>query len=195
MHTIAGWPDEPMALFRDWFARAGADNGAEPETMTVCTATPDGRPSARILLLRGLDHGFCFFTNYESRKGRELDANPNAALVFYWPQPYLQVRVEGTVERMSAEESDAYFDSRERAKQLSAVVSQQSRPIADWRELRAEADKLMQSDAPVSRPKHWGGFRLLPHHFEFWSGSRDRMHHRCAYTLMDGKWSRELLAP
>ena len=195
LNTKGDWPAEPLPLFGEWFERVKADGLPEPEAMALCTATADGRPSARMVLLRGLDHGFCFYTNYESRKGQELIANPYAAVIFYWRVPYLQVRVEGVVEKMSAEESDAYFNARERTKRLSATVSEQSRPINDWRELRVAADKLMKSDEPVDRPNHWGGFRILPERMEFWAGSQDRMHRRCVYQDGENGWTRELLAP
>lgn len=196
LNTATDWPDEPMALFDEWFQYVKNAGVPEAEAMALCSATADGKPSARMVLLRGHDErGFCFYTNYESRKGDELIGNPHAAAIFYWRDPYLQVRIEGEVERLTAEESDAYFNSRERSKRLSAVVSQQSRPIADWRELRAAADELADSDKPVSRPAHWGGFRIKPTHIEFWAGSQDRMHRRCVYSKTDDNWSRELLAP
>jgi pyridoxamine 5'-phosphate oxidase len=195
-NTAADWPTDPIALFREWFDNVKAnDDVCEPEVMTLCSSTADGRPSARIVFLRGLDHGFCFYTNYESRKGCELIANPRAALVFYWPEPYLQVRVEGSVEKLTTEESDAYFNSRERAKRLSALVSRQSRPIDSWSSLRAASDRLTESDSAATRPDHWGGLRILPERMEFWAGSRDRMHLRCEYTAAGDEWTRELLAP
>lgn len=197
LDTIADWPDDPMGLFRQWYERAEqTDSVAEPEVMALATATSDGRPSVRMLLLRGYDDsGFCFYTNYKSRKGDELARNPRASAVFYWRALYLQVRIEGSVEKLTAAESDAYFDSRDRVKRTSAAVSSQSRPISDWRELRDAADRLLESDAPVSRPEHWGGYRVRPDQIEFWAGSRDRMHRRCLYTFANDAWSRELLAP
>ncbi|MCL4110100.1 UNVERIFIED_CONTAM: hypothetical protein GTU68_024945 [Idotea baltica] len=145
--------------------------------MTLCCSTAAGRPSARMVLLRQLDHGFCFFTNYDSRKGAEL------------------VRVEGRVEKVSVEESDAYFSSRDRPKQMSTMTSQQSRPIESWNSLRESADSKLATDAPVKRPDNWGGFRILPERLEFWAGSQDRLHRRCEYQLEGEEWKRTLLAP
>jgi len=196
LNTAGDWPAEPMSVFSQWFEHVKAADVAEAEAMTLCSATADGKPSARLVLLRGHDErGFCFYTNYESRKGQELLANPYAAAVFYWPEQYLQIRIEGAVEKLTPQESDAYFNSRDRSKRLSATVSQQSRPITDWRELRAAADKLAKSDDPVPRPAYWGGYRIKPTHMEFWAGSRDRLHRRCVYSKTGEDWSREILAP
>ncbi|MCL4108531.1 UNVERIFIED_CONTAM: hypothetical protein GTU68_046812 [Idotea baltica] len=164
--------------------------------MALATSTRSGLPSVRIVLLRGVDErGFCFFTNYESRKGQELIENPVAAASFYWRDPYLQVRIEGTVEKQSVEESDAYFNSRPRENRASSFVSNQSHPIGDFRELRAAADRLLQSQDQAMRPEHWGGFRIVPVKMEFWVGSQDRMHRRCEYTKTDEGWKKILLAP
>lgn len=196
LNTATDWPTDPIGLFQEWFDFVKADESVpEPEAMTLCSATRDGRPSARLVLLRQLDHGFCFFTNYDSRKGGEFIDNPHAALVFYWRKPYLQVRVEGRVEKVTVEESDAYFHSRARAKQMSTLTSQQSRPIESWDALRAAADSKMDSDTPVKRPDNWGGFRVLPERFEFWAGSPDRLHRRCEYLQDGDEWKRTLLAP
>ena len=196
LNTAADWPDEPMAVFTEWFEHVKAQGVPEPEAMALCSTTADGKPSARMVLLRGLDdNGFRFYTNYESRKGRELIANPHAAVVFYWRDPYLQVRIEGEVEKVTPEESDDYFNSRERSKRVSAVVSQQSRPIDDFRDLTKAADELLESDQPIDRPSHWGGFRIKPTCIEFWAGTQTRMHRRCVYTRTDAGWARELQAP
>jgi pyridoxamine 5'-phosphate oxidase len=196
LNTAADWPDEPMALFSEWLEQVKAQDVPEPEAMALCTTTADGKPSARMVLLRGLDdNGFRFYTNYESRKGQELVANPHAAAVFYWRDPYLQVRIEGEVEKVTPEESDEYFNSRNRAKRVSAVVSQQSRPIEDFRDLLKASDALSESDEPIDRPSHWGGFRIKPTRIEFWAGTQTRMHRRCIYTRTDADWNRELQAP
>ena len=196
LNTTADWPDEPMALFNQWLDHERAEGVPEPEAMALCSTTADGKPSARMVLLRGLDeNGFSFYTNYESRKGQELIANPHAAAIFYWRDPYLQVRIEGEVEKLTPEESDAYFNSRERAKRVSASVSQQSRPIKDFREIEAAAGTLLSSEDEIARPSHWGGFRIKPTRIEFWAGTQTRMHRRCVYTQAGDNWERELLAP
>ena len=149
-----------------------------------------------MVLLRGFDErGFCFYTNYLSRKGVELTENPHAATVFYWREPYLQVRIEGSVQQLSAEESDAYFLARTRAKRLSAIVSNQSRPVDDWRSMEMAAKELADSADPALRPAHWGGYRLSAELMEFWAGRQDRMHRRCVYKRVDATWNREMQAP
>lgn len=191
--------DDPFVLFRRWFAASGADRDPDGPAMALATATPDGAPSVRMVLLRGFDHrGFVFFTNYESRKGRELALNPRAALLFYWAAQGRQVRIEGRVERVAPEESDAYFASRPRGSQLASWASRQSRPLADRAQLEqawAEADRRF-AGAPVPRPAHFGGFRLAPHAFEFWERGEHRLHRRrrCTRTA-GGDWRWELLYP
>ena len=195
-NTIPDWPADPLKLFADWFQHAQSTEVPEPEAMTLCSCTTDGYPSARMVLLRGFDdRGFCFYTNYNSRKGCELNDNPRVAAVFYWREPYLQVRIEGNVEKLTAAESDAYFMSRDRSKRLNAAVSSQSQPITDWRELRRSADELEKSDDPGNRPSHWGGYRIQPTRIEFWAGSQDRLHRRCNYIKSGEDWQQELLAP
>jgi len=198
-------PAEPLALCERWLAEAraaeltGAENLPAAETMTLATATPQGRPSARAVLLRGLDaRGFAFFTNYESRKGRELEANPWAALVFTWLPLRRQLRVAGRVVRLSEEESDAYFATRLRGAQLGAWASAQSRPLADRAELERSWQALDEryGGTVVPRPSHWGGYRVEPDEVEFWEGRDSRLHDRITYTRTpDGGWRRERLAP
>ena len=167
--------------------------------MTLATATPDGRPSARMVLLKGVDaRGFAFFTNYESRKGAELAANPRAALVFFWVQLERQVRVEGRVERLSAEESDAYFASRPEGSQLGAWASQQSAVLPDRGPLEARYEELraQYEGQEVPRPTFWGGFRVVPETVEFWQGRVNRLHDRLRYRRQDdGSWVIERLSP
>jgi pyridoxamine 5'-phosphate oxidase len=189
---------DPIRLFQRWFHEAGVGDPPEPNAMTLATATVDGRPSARVVLLRGCDdRGFAFFTNYQSRKGRELEANPQAALVFYWPDQERQVRVEGRVEKVSAEESDAYFASRPPGSRLGAWASPQSEVIAGRDALDARFLELQRQyrDAQVPRPAHWGGYRLVPEVLEFWQGRANRLHDRCRYTRVGQSWRLERLAP
>jgi pyridoxamine 5'-phosphate oxidase len=189
---------DPFRQFAAWFAGAAAAAVHEHEAMTLATATPDGAPSARMVLLRGHGpDGFVFFTNYESRKAGELDANPRAALVLHWAALGRQVRIEGTVARTAAAESDAYFASRHRDSQIGAWASAQSRPIASRAALEAEVAQIASRhpDGPVPRPPNWGGFRLTPTAFEFWQHADSRLHDRFRY-LPDGPgWRITRLAP
>jgi pyridoxamine 5'-phosphate oxidase len=169
------------------------------EAMTLATATVDGKPSARLVLLKQADeHGFVFYTNYNSMKARELDSNPQAALVFYWPQLERQVRVEGKVERVSAAESDAYFKTRPRESQIGALASPQSEVIASRDTLQQNFDELekLYEGREVERPEHWGGYRLYAERIEFWKGRPGRLHDRILYERQnDGTWSIARLAP
>jgi pyridoxamine 5'-phosphate oxidase len=189
---------DPIALVQRWFADAQAAGVEQHDAMTLATAIPDGRPSARAVLLKGIDQrGFAFFTNYESRKSRELDANPHAALVLLWIPLHRQVRASGPVERLSAEESDAYFATRPRGSQLGAWASQQSRPLPDRRELEARWAALDERYAGgvVPRPPHWGGYRVVPQEIEVWQGRANRLHDRFAYVRTADGWARERLQP
>ena len=189
----------PIEQFRRWFDEALAADLHEPNAVTVATATPEARPSARIVLLKGFDErGFVFYTSYEGRKSGELETNPYAALVFYWGELERQVRIEGRVSRVSEEESDAYFEGRPRGSQLGAWVSEQSRPVEDrgaleerLRELEAEYD-----GREVPRPPFWGGYRVEPETIEFWQGRENRLHDRLRYRRSErGGWRRERLQP
>lgn len=190
---------DPFRQFRAWFAEAAAAGVPQPEAMTLATATPDGRPSARVVLLRGADtRGFTFFTNYDSRKGDELSANPRAALVLFWKGPQRQVRVEGRVEVVTAEESDAYFGGRPRGSQLGAWASPQSRvvPGRDVLERNLAEAAARYEGQPVPRPPHWGGYRVVPEVIEFWQNRPNRLHDRLRYVRQpDGTWRIERLAP
>ncbi len=189
---------DPIRQFHRWFEAATLSEIPEPNAMVLATASPAGRPSARIVLLRGYDErGFVFFTNYESRKGRELDANPHAALVFHWHDLERQIRVEGPVVRSSAEESDAYFQSRPAGSRLGAWASHQSEVIADREilEARIRALELEYADRPIPRPEHWGGYRVVPTVIEFWQGRPSRLHDRLRYTRSEGGWLIERLSP
>ena len=190
---------DPIALAQRWFADAQAAGIEQHDAMTLATATPDGRPSARAVLLKGIDaRGFAFFTNYDSRKGRELDANPRAALLLLWIPLQRQVRVTGSVARLDAEESDAYFATRPRGSQLGAWASQQSRPLPDRAELerRWEALDERYGGEAVPRPPHWGGYCVEPDEIEVWQGRANRLHDRFAYTRTpDGGWTHVRLQP
>jgi pyridoxamine 5'-phosphate oxidase len=189
---------DPVAAFRAWFATALAANLPDVNAMTLATVDDRGRPAARIVLLKEVDdRGFVFFTNYDSRKGRDLLAHPYAALVLFWGPLHRQVRVEGRVERVSAEESDAYFASRPRGSQLGAIASPQSQPIASrgLLEERVAALSVTLGDATPPRPEHWGGYRIIPDMIELWQGQSSRLHDRVCYRRTDETWTRERLAP
>jgi pyridoxamine 5'-phosphate oxidase len=189
----------PIEQFRNWFDEALAADLHEPNAMTLATATPDGRPSARVVLLKGLDErGFVFYTSYEGRKGGELETNPYCALVFYWGELERQVRVEGRASRVSEEESDEYFGSRPRGSQLGAWASEQSRPVEGRGALeeRLRGLEAQYEGREVPRPPFWGGYRVEPEVVEFWQGRENRLHDRLVYRRSDnGEWGRERLQP
>ncbi len=189
---------DPMVQFMRWFEQAREAGLADPNAMTLATVGADGRPSLRVVLLKDADPaGFTWYTNYQSRKGRELAVQPHAALQFYWPALERQVQIEGTVERVSAADSDAYFAIRPLASRIGALASHQSAPIGGRAELEAQyaAAALAAGDAPA-RPAHWGGLRLRPERIEFWQGRSSRLHDRIAYTRdAGGAWTRARLQP
>jgi pyridoxamine 5'-phosphate oxidase len=190
--------NNPLDRVRDWFEAAAQSGVVEAERMALATATPDGRPSVRIVLLKGIDdHGIRFYTNHGSRKGRELEANPRAAATLYWQPLQRSVRLEGPVERLTAEESDAYFASRPRCARIGAWASMQGSVLRD----RAELDERVRAveqrfPDEIPRPDYWGGYRLRPVAIEFWRGRPDRLHDREHFLLQpDGSWRAELLSP
>jgi len=189
----------PFKQFDKWFQQALAAGLPEPNAMTLATATPDGKPSARVVLLKGFnEHGFVFFTNYESQKGRELSANPHAALVCYWIELERQVRISGRVSRVSAEESEDYFRSRPVGSQLGAWVSRQSQVVSGREILEDKLEELTQEyqSKPIPLPPYWGGYRVAPDTLEFWQGRPNRLHDRLRYTCQpDDQWLIERLSP
>ena len=187
---------DPLALFDRWFRDARDAGLYLPETMTVATATPDGAPSARQVLLKGYDErGFVFYTNYESRKGRDLGENPRASLLFPWHPIRRQVRVEGSVVKLSHEDSAAYFHSRPYGSRIGAWASRQSQPITRAElEAREQEFRARYGDQPP-RPPHWGGYRVVPEALEFWQGRADRLHDRLLYRRAGASWTIERLAP
>jgi pyridoxamine 5'-phosphate oxidase len=188
----------PIAQFRQWFESAIAANLPEPNAMTLATVTPEGKPSARIVLLKGFDErGFVFYTNYNSQKGQELMSSPYAALVFLWLELERQVRIEGQIETIDSQTAEAYFHSRPIGSQLGAWASEQSSVIPDRGilEQRMQEFAAEYQDRPIPKPPHWGGFRVIPTEIEFWQGRSSRLHDRLRYQLVDGNWHIDRLAP
>ncbi|MEZ0388210.1 MAG: pyridoxamine 5'-phosphate oxidase [Verrucomicrobium sp.] len=192
-------PENPFSLFRLWLDDALAAGVLEANAMTLATVSPDGQPSARTVLLKGLDErGFSFFTNFESRKGRELAGNPKASLVFFWKERERQVCVRGSVTVLGREEANAYFQSRPYGSQIGAWVSEQSSPISGraWLEDRDQNLRVLYPEGQVPLPPFWGGYVLAPQEVEFWQGRHSRLHDRVQYELDDsGQWQRVRLSP
>lgn len=189
---------DPVSMFRRWFAFAKRARLHQPHAFSIATATPDGKPSSRMVLLKGFDEqGFVFYTNYESRKGEELAANGHAALLFFWSELHRQVRIEGSIAKVSREESERYFHSRPRGSQLGAWASHQSRPLASREELMRREKEFEQQYAglPVPLPPYWGGFRITPARFEFWQGRAYRLHDRFVYARAPAGWMVQRLSP
>ena len=190
---------DPLSLFDDWMKTAIEKKVLQPNAMTLATADENGKPSARIVLLKDFDErGFVFFSNYQSIKGNQLSKNPNAALVFWWGKLARQVRIEGIVQKVSAAESDEYFMSRTRGKKLSALVSKQSAPITDFSQLTKQIAELEKkfADKEIARPDYWGGYRVKPVMIEFWQGRENRLHDRLRFTKTPkGNWKLERLSP
>jgi pyridoxamine 5'-phosphate oxidase len=189
----------PIKLFEIWFNYAIENKVLEPNAMTLATADKNGKPSARIVLLKDYsEKGFVFFTNYKSTKGKQLEENPNAALVFWWGTLARQIRIEGTVKKISKADSDAYFNSRPRGNQIGAVISHQSQTIPNYPILETEFDNILEKykGKRIRRPNYWGGYRVIPNMIEFWQGRENRLHDRLRFTKTDSnKWSLERLSP
>jgi pyridoxamine 5'-phosphate oxidase len=189
--------DDPFKLFLAWYGEAQNDPDYPAETAALATSTRDGRPSVRFLYFRGIrEGGFSFFTNYDSRKGDELSGNPFASMAFYWPRIGKQVRIEGAVERLSSNESDSYWQARPRESQVSATASHQSQPLLHEAAYLAEMDYLEHStSALIPRPANWGGFKIVPSAFEFWTRGEHRRHQRVRYEIAGETWRSTLLYP
>lgn len=193
-------PIDPCSLFEEWFGEAQLSEPNDPHAMAIATVDDDGMPDVRMVLLNARDHrGFCFFTNFESDKARQLLAHPKAALVLHWKSLRRQIRVRGPVEVVSDGEADAYFSTRARVSQIGAHASKQSRPLANRYTLLERVETLKKSfgeDEPVSRPKNWSGFRLVPQAMEFWKDGANRLHDRVRFTRDEaGVWTRQRLYP
>lgn len=188
---------DPIALFHAWFELASANETNDPNAVSLATATPEARPSVRMVLMKQVDErGFTFYTNVESQKGTELLANPHAALCFHWKSLRRQVRVEGSVQSVSAADSDAYFHSRSRRSQIGAVASQQSRPLDSRELLEASAKELAERfSGEIPRPEHWRGFLVVPEKIEFWQDGADRLHDRIVFGRNGDGWVSGRLYP
>ena len=190
--------DEPLTRFLDLFEQAKKEEKSDATVAALGTATMHGRPSVRMVLMKRVDiRGFVFFTNYQSRKATEMEANSQAAMTFYWPGMAVQIRVEGTLDRVSAEESDEYFESRPYGHRLGAWSSEQSREIESMKDLAAQFAEVENrfKDREVPRPAHWGGYRITPESIEFWFAKENRMHEREMYTRAGNGWTVKLLQP
>jgi pyridoxamine 5'-phosphate oxidase len=188
----------PIKQFEKWFTAALTAQLYEPNVMTLATADKTGKPNARIVLLKGFDEqGFSFYTNYLSTKGKELKRNPQACLVFFWAELQRQVRIEGKVEKLDKETSEAYFHSRPQGSQIGAIASPQSQVINDRKDLEHKVDELTTTyqDKTIPKPAHWGGYLVKPTSIEFWQGRSNRLHDRIKYDLVNGKWQMNRLAP
>ena len=188
----------PFAIFRDWYREASESGIKDPTIMTLATVNAKGNPTARIVLLKSFDeHGFVFYTNYQSRKGMDLEQHPHAALVLHWRETGRQVRIEGIAEKVPSSASDQYFASRPRGSQLGAWASEQSREIPSRASLDESLDRWASEfrGKPVPRPPNWGGYRVIPNKIEFWSDRKNRIHDRVLFERVAGKWALTRLAP
>jgi pyridoxamine 5'-phosphate oxidase len=189
---------DPFRQFSVWFDQASKSGILEPNAMSHATVSPDGQPSIRIVLLKGVDeHGFIFFTNYESRKGRDMEMNPKSSLLFFWGELERQVRIDGVIEKISKASSKAYFDSRPEGSRIGAWSSNQSEIVdsRDTLEQRFEENMKLYAGNDIPMPDYWGGYRLVPSMIEFWQGRGSRMHDRIRYRLIDAQWNIDRLSP
>lgn len=188
--------DDPIAQFESWFAEVLEKERHDPTAMVLSTVDEQGHPDSRVVLLKGINTGhFLFYTNYLSIKGRQLQHEPYVALNFYWPEMVRQVRIRGQVKKLSTKESDHYFASRPLKSQLSAIVSPQSQEIKNRSVLEEALLELEENETPISRPKHWGGYKVIPEEMEFWQGRDNRLHDRIQYKKQDEQWTKRRLAP
>ena len=188
----------PINQFKKWFELALDSDVKEPNALVLSTVSNEGIPSARVVLIKGVEpNGFKFYTNYNSSKGRDLINNPNASMTFFWPELEQQIRVNGSVKKLSANDSDDYFNSRPLGSKISAVASNQRTKVNDRDELTDEVKRLesLYENQQISRPDHWGGYLLIPNKIEFWQGRASRLHDRFLYEYVDGKWMLSRLAP
>ena len=198
MITRSEFNADPIRQFKKWYKAAEESGMKQPEAMTLATASKSKVPSARIVLFKGLNpEGFTFFTNYLSKKAKELDSNPKAAIVFYWPWLDKQIRIEGKVKKVTAQESDEYWGTRPRESQIGALASNQSSVIDGWTSLKKRVAELetQYCGKPIPRPIHWGGYCLIPNKIEFWSLGQYRLHDRYCYTKTGKKWNLKQLSP
>jgi len=186
--------DDPLVQFKTWLDQAIESKALEPTAMNLATATKDGLPMCRVLLLKGLDHGLIFYGNYNSVKGQHLAENPNACINFYWPSLERQVRITGRVEKLPREESVRYFKARPLASQIGSYVSKQSQ-IVESRAVLDQAVEALKDVTEIDCPEHWGGYRLIPEYFEFWQGRAGRLNDRICYKPTDGGWQKNRLSP
>lgn len=189
---------DPLEQFKLWFKEALESEVMEPNAMTLATVQNDGKPSARVVLLKGIhNNGFLFYTNYNSNKGKEIQKNPYGALVFFWPELQRQVRIEGIMEKGNEQDADEYFNSRPLESRIGAYASNQSETIGSRKELddKYESYKLLFEKEPLLRPPHWGGYVLMPKTFEFWQGRSSRLHDRFLFSMENQSWKIERLSP
>lgn len=188
--------EDPIAQFESWFAEVLENEQHDPTAMVLSTVDEEGHPDSRVVLLKGINAGhFLFYTNYQSIKGRQLQHEPYVALNFYWPEMVRQVRIRGQVKKLSAKESDNYFASRPLKSQLSAIISPQSQEIKNRAVLEEALLELEESQMSISRPKHWGGYMVIPEEMEFWQGRDNRLHDRIQYKKQEDQWVKRRLAP
>lgn len=194
--SVETMPENPLEALQTWVNQAIEAEVEEPTAMSICTVSKNNVPSSRLVLLKEIQsEGLVFYTNYNSRKGQEIETNPNIALNFFWPALERQVRVQCIASKISAEESDTYFYSRPKTSQVGAIVSNQSSIIGSDLDLEAEIQRILESNLEIKRPENWGGYILKPNYFEFWQGRASRVHDRISYNLENGNWVKNRLSP